>query len=882
MKKYLSKSLFKNALDCRTKLYYASNNHLYKDNRNEDPFLKAIAEGGFQVGELAKCYYPSGIEIDSSLNEEDNFNEVIKHLKKSNVTLFEGNLIYGKFISRFDILIRTGNVLKLIEVKSKSYINELGLDQFLNKRGASIIKADWIDQMYDVAYQRWILSKLFPRYAIESYLMMADKTKVTTVDNLNQKFILTKDDNGNTKVIINGDISKAALGEQILVPICVDSVVDLIDNYEYTEGRTFDEWLTLLMESFEKNEKLVTHLGKKCGDCQFHCTEDEEKRGWHDGKKECFLSNPMIGQNNYGKPTVLDIWNYRGKDKQITSGNILMEKIDLSEFNKNVQTIEDGVNYIGGIKEKIEQKDRQLIQIVKTLSNDNKIFVLDEKLKDEMLKWKYPYHMIDFETTTVAIPFHAGLHPYEGIAFQFSHHIMYEDGRVEHSGEYINRKIGFNPNFEFVRELKKQLEKDNGSIFRYSPHENTFLNHILIELFNSSETDKDELIDFIKTITYKSSSVEYGKLDIEEWVGERNMVDLWDVLKAYYYNPFTEGSNSIKYVLPSILKTSDFLKNKYTLPIYGTDEIKSLNFKNHAWLTYKDGEINDPYKTLPETFVDIDPSIVETFVSAEKISDGGAAMTAYAKIQFSQMSEIERNSVIKSLLKYCELDTFAMIMLVEHWQELIFGKTYTPTVEIKQEPKTETESVISDVVDNIVDITTGVVEQVGSMFESLVENIVDDNLFGDSLVEEPVIEKRKEKKVRKNKTFSNVHNIKTIHVENEMASAKIIHKKSKKMFARRKSILTERWIRRFKKDSTEDLSRMLVSKHYNENQKVIINEILERRLSSPIRSERVVNRMKKESTEKLKNMLKSEKYTDFQIHVVKDVLKARGVRLKRG
>jgi hypothetical protein len=871
MKKYLSKSLFKNALDCRTKLYYASNNHLYKDNRNEDPFLKAIAEGGFQVGELAKCYHPTGIEIDSSLSQEDNFKEVLKQLKKSNVTLFEGNLIFGKFISRFDILIRKGNVLKLIEVKSKSFINELGLDQFLNKKGASIIKAEWLDQMYDVAYQRWILSKLFPRYAIESYLMMADKTRVTTVDNLNQKFILTKDDNGNTKVIINGDVSKDALGEQILVPICVDSVVDIIDNYEYTEGRTFDEWLTLLMESFEKNEKLVTHLGKKCGECQFHCTEDEKKLGWQDGKKECFLNSPIVGQNNYGKSTVLDIWNYRGKDKQINSGNILMEKINLSEFNKNVETIEDGKEYMNEITEKIEQKDRQLIQIVKTLSNDNTIFVLDKKLKDEMLKWKYPYHMIDFETTTVAIPFHAGLRPYEGIAFQFSHHIMYEDGRVEHAGEYINRKIGFNPNIEFIRELKKQLEVDNGTIFRYSPHENTFLNHILINLFESSEPDKDELIDFIKKITYKSSSVEYGRLEIEDWVGERNMVDLWSVLKDYYYNPLTNGSNSIKYVLPAILKSSKFLKNKYTLPLYGTDEIKSLNFKNHTWLTYKDGEINDPYKTLPETFVDIDPSIVETFVSAEKISDGGAAMTAYAKIQFSQMSEIERNSVIQSLLKYCELDTFAMIMLVEHWQEIIFGKTYSPKIEKTPKIKHKTETVVN-VIDNIADVIAGTVEQVDVIVE-VVENVVND-----AFRNETVIKTKKEKNTIKNKTFSDVQNIKTIQVEEK---SKIIHKKSKKMFTRRKSILTEKWIRRFKKDSTEDLIHMSVSKYYNENQKVIINEILERRLSSPIRSERVVNRMKKESTEKLKNMLKSDKYTDFQIHVVKDVLKTRGVRLRR-
>jgi hypothetical protein len=42
-------------------------------------------------------------------------------------------------------------------------------------------------------------------------------------------------------------------------------------------------------------------------------------------------------------------------------------------------------------------------------------------------EWEYPYHMIDFETTTVAIPYFKGMHPFETIAFQFSHHILYEN-----------------------------------------------------------------------------------------------------------------------------------------------------------------------------------------------------------------------------------------------------------------------------------------------------------------------------------------------------------------------------------------------------------------------------------------------------------------------
>ncbi len=37
------------------------------------------------------------------------------------------------------------------------------------------------------------------------------------------------------------------------------------------------------------------------------------------------------------------------------------------------------------------------------------------------------------------------------------------------------------------------------------------------------------------------------------------------------------------------------------------------------------------------------------------IQEGGAAMTAYAKMQFMQMKEIERESIVEGY-KYCELD----------------------------------------------------------------------------------------------------------------------------------------------------------------------------------------------------------------------------------
>ena len=62
--KLLTKSRFKIALECPNKLFYTSKKE-YANNKNEDPFLKALANGGFQVEELARLQYPNGIFINT-------------------------------------------------------------------------------------------------------------------------------------------------------------------------------------------------------------------------------------------------------------------------------------------------------------------------------------------------------------------------------------------------------------------------------------------------------------------------------------------------------------------------------------------------------------------------------------------------------------------------------------------------------------------------------------------------------------------------------------------------------------------------------------------------------------------------------------------------
>jgi len=134
------------------------------------------------------------------------------------------------------------------------------------------------------------------------------------------------------------------------------------------------------------------------------------------------------------------------------------------------------------------------------------------------------------------------------------------------------------------------------------------------------------------------------------------------------------GSNSLKYVLPAVLNSSEHLQEKYSQPIYGRNStIKSQNYDD-GWIWLKkneQGQIINPYELLPPLFEGIDDEQIEDFIMKNDIREGGAAMVAYARMQFAQMSESEKNSIITGLLKYCELDTMAMVMLWEYWYNII-------------------------------------------------------------------------------------------------------------------------------------------------------------------------------------------------------------------
>ena len=79
--RYLTKSRFKLGLECPNKLYFANKKGEYANVKQENPFLLALASGGFQVEELARLHYPSGILIEDkasygSYDYDEKVNEI--------------------------------------------------------------------------------------------------------------------------------------------------------------------------------------------------------------------------------------------------------------------------------------------------------------------------------------------------------------------------------------------------------------------------------------------------------------------------------------------------------------------------------------------------------------------------------------------------------------------------------------------------------------------------------------------------------------------------------------------------------------------------------------------------------------------------------------
>ena len=677
----LSKSRFIEGFPCPTRLFYRRHSDTYGLTTDDDPFLKQLAEGGFQVGALARLSWPEGVMLDTlDFDEAERQTRALLH--RHEVVIFEAALRLGDAIARVDVLVKKGNTISLIEVKAKSFAgSKAEFWRAPEDDGAEYLDTDWLPKLADVAFQTVLCRGAWPQLETTPFLMLADKRARATVDGLHQKFRLVQGADGRRSVDLHGDVGAEALGASLLTQVDVSEEVEaLLAGTASAEHGPLAQHIDQLAGVFVHGEKTATPIGKRCRKCPCRIEVGTDLRGLSSGFEACWHSALGVDPIDLRtRPLVLDVprlaqYDTLMREKILFLQDLTREQVYPLEKAKKTAPRRKPRKDAKPPRPGLELRDRHWKRVEKIKAGDASPHIDRDGLRDVMAKWTFPLHFIDFETMTAAVPFHRGLRPYETLAFQFSHHVLEADGSVAHRTQWVESRAGVFPNFDFVRKLRTALGS-SGTIFRFADHENTVLCHILRQLHERQPApdDADELTAWIKTVTHSPSRAKEGD---DVWCGPRDIQDLKKVAERHVLMPQAKGSNSLKLLLPACMSSSTLLKRKYSGPIYGADGgIASLNFRDQVWWQAESsGGAKDPYALLAAD----NPAELAAVGGGRgrDIDDGGStvthgsdAMRAYELLQYTDLGDERREAVVRALLRYCELDTLAMVMLVESWRD---------------------------------------------------------------------------------------------------------------------------------------------------------------------------------------------------------------------
>lgn len=612
----LSKSDFKLAKDCVTKLYYREQQ--YPTATDEDPYLALLAQGGYMVEHLAKALFPEGREVPFGRTREG-WEATREALSADQVTLFEATLLHDRLLARVDILVKQGNTFDLIEVKSVSIDSreveerlEAGAPSpFRAKRKPWGIISNWQAYLEDITYQRLVLARCFPGAVIRPWLMVVDTASSTDIDGLWAQFDLQRNvqtESGRVRdleVRFVGD-AEAFRRSHFLVKLdCADEVDELLPSV--TEDA--DRFASLLTDTGPVREQRT--IDWQCKDCEFRVDDGKLPNGF----RECWgpLAEPT--------PEIFDIFSFgtvKHDGELLANHLIASRRTRLADVDPALLTRKDGSAGSTNL--------RQLRQLTHTLADT---MFIGDGLGPAISAWQYPLHFIDFETSGLAVPYHAGMRPYETVAFQWSCHTIDHPGAAPRHREWLNTVDAY-PNEAFARSLRDAIG-DDGTVLMWATHERSTLRTIATQLDRYGRGDA-ELLTWLGTLTADDS----------------RLVDMHALCKTEFFHPAMKGRTSIKKVLDAIWKADVVARTRCA-----------------AW-TGRAADETDPYLALPR---------VQVGGAELEVVDGTGAMTAYQEMLYgASRNDTARNLAWQQLLRqYCELDTLAMVLIWDHWRRQTEG-----------------------------------------------------------------------------------------------------------------------------------------------------------------------------------------------------------------
>lgn len=291
-----------------------------------------------------------------------------------------------------------------------------------------------------------------------------------------------------------------------------DLTSDIIGKYEQID--TLLKLSDSILDNNIEPDSVISSQCNKFGGCPF--------------LKYCKKYNNIPSENS-----VFDLYNNRSKVKQIS---------------ENILTFDDLV------KSGAKLSDIQKRQIYFALYDVSDIYIDKYKVKEILAGYKFPLYFFDFETYQDIIPHYKGCRPYQQIPFQYSLHILYEDGTLEHK-EFLGDGIN-NPIYDIVSSMLNDLGT-TGSIVAYN---DAFEKGRIKEMAYIDTENKNKLFRLVD-----------------------RFVDLADIFQGgYCYNKSMGGSFSIKSVLPALFPNDDELNYKKLDNVHKGDEASA------AYLSLKD------------------------------------------------------------------------------------------------------------------------------------------------------------------------------------------------------------------------------------------------------------------------------------------------------
>lgn len=304
----------------------------------------------------------------------------------------------------------------------------------------------------------------------------------------------------------------------------------------------------------------------------------------HDKDNEPFKE---IGEHCF-KPRECEFWEYCTRN--LPKPNIF----DLNgKFTKPVTKFkkyrENKISFKDLEHEKLSEKSMEQIDFE---LHDRQPKILKDEIREFLDNLKYPLYFIDYEAFQCAIPKYEGTHSYQQIPFQYSLHIVQNEGaQLEHK-EFLAEIDDENIVRTFAERMVNDLPEDGSVIVYNKTFEESHVNKKLAKMY----PDLKEEIDRINS----------------------NIVDFEDPFKyRWFYVKEMKGYSSIKIVLPTL------------------------------------------YPDNPEL----------DYSNLSMVHNGTEAPQAFLSLK-DQTPE-EQKETRDALLKYCELDTYAMVKIWEKLKEAI-------------------------------------------------------------------------------------------------------------------------------------------------------------------------------------------------------------------